>query len=93
MRSEQPEDHEEMSRARQRELLVEQFKALGAEFSCHARNACQISTAPSDSSDMLERVTGVHDKRCSFHGFSDDTRRPRAHREQYIDWHLREFIS
>jgi len=40
---------------------------------------------------MLERVTGVHDERCSFHGFSDDTRRPRAHGEQNIDRHLHEF--
>src|SRR6478609_3057153 len=40
---------------------------------------------------MLERITGVHDNRCSFHGFSDDTRRPRAHGEHNIDRHLHEF--
>jgi hypothetical protein len=31
--------------------VVEQFEALGAEFGCHACYACQISTAPRESSN------------------------------------------
>jgi hypothetical protein len=70
---------------------VEEFKALWAELRCHACNTCQISTAPSEACDVLEWVARVDDKRCGLHGFSDDSRRPRAHGEQNIDRHLHEF--
>src|SRR5262245_43197265 len=71
--------------------FVEEFKAFRAQFRCHACNTCQISTTPSETCDMLEWVARVDNKRCTLHGFSDDARRPRAHREENIDWHLREF--
>src|SRR5215470_1255225 len=70
---------------------MEEFKTLRAELRRHACNTCQIFTAPSEACDVLEWVARVNDKRCGLHGFSHDSRCPRAQGEQNIDRHLDEF--